>query len=122
MAVTWAVSNLTRSLDAGNYRCHRGTLTATGTYTAGGDTVAASIFGLTVITQLNLTEMNDGAGNPVSLEVIPVRVSDSSWKIAIAGNVVGAVNTATVAASKTVAMGAAETLTGFRCNFEAIGR
>ena len=122
MAVTWAVSNLSRSLDAGNSRIHRGTLTATGTYTAGGDTVAASLFGLSVLSQLNLGNINDAGGNPVTLGAVPVKVSDSSWKIAIDCNVVGAVNVGTVAAGKTVALSAAETVTGFKCLFEAIGR
>lgn len=121
MAVTFTVSNLTRNVE-GAKRVHRGTITFSGTYTAGGDTISASQLGLSTVEQLNLSQLNDAGGNPVTLQAVPVRVSDSSWKIAVACNVVGAVNTATVAAGKTVALGAGETLTNYKLFFEAIGK
>jgi hypothetical protein len=52
MAVTFAVTNLTR--DVTSKRLHRGTITATGTTTAGGDAIAASALGLSVIDNLDL--------------------------------------------------------------------
>jgi hypothetical protein len=121
MAVTWAVTNLKREV-TGSKRVHRGTLTATGTYTAGGDAVSASALGLSTIEHLDLTTLNDAAGSPLTLVAVPVKVSESSWKVAVACNVVGAVNTATIAAGKTVALGAGETLTGYKTDFEAVGR
>lgn len=121
MAVTWAVSALKRDVTASK-RVHTGVLTATGTYTAGGDTVNASQFGLSVIDKLELTTLNDGTGTPATVVAIPVRVSDSQWKIAVADNVVGAVNTATIAAGKSLPLTAAESLTGYTCYFEAKGR
>lgn len=121
MAVTFTVSNLERNVE-GFKRVHRGTLTFSGTYTAGGDTVNASLVGLSAISQLNLGQLNDAAGNPTTLQAVAVKVSDSQWKIAVACNVVGAVNTATVAAGKTLALTAGETLTNYKLFFEAIGK
>lgn len=120
MAVTWAVSGLKR--DVTSKRVHTGILTATGTYTAGGDTVSAASFGLSAIERLDLSQLNDGSGTPLNLQAIAVRVTDASWKIAVACNVVGAVNTGTVAAGKGVALAAAESLTGYTCFFEVRGR
>lgn len=127
MAVTFTVTGpsgsggVSRNVE-GNKRVHRGKLTFSGTYTAGGDTLNASQVGLSTIEQLNLSQLNDAAGNPTTLQAVPVRVSDSQWKIAVACNVVGAVNTATVAAGKTLALTAAETLTNYTLFFEAIGK
>lgn len=120
MAVVWAVTNLKR--DVTSKRVHTGTLTATGTYTAGGDTITAAALGLSSIERLDLSQLNDANANPVNLQAIPVKVTDASWKIAVACNVVGAVNTATVAAGKGTALTAAETLTGYTCFFEARGK
>lgn len=121
MAVTFTVANLSRNVE-GAKRVHRGKLTFSGTYTAGGDTVTAANVGLSTIEQLNISQLNDAAGNPTTLQGVPVRVSDASWKIAVACNVVGAVNTATVAAGKTNALTAGETLTNYTLYFEAIGK
>jgi hypothetical protein len=121
MAVTYAVSNLQRNVE-GSKRSHRGRLTATGTYTAGGDAITPAQLGLSTIEHLVLNTYSDAQANPSSLTAIPVRVSDLSWKIALASNVVGAVNTATIAAGKSLPLTAGETVTGYIVDFEAIGR
>lgn len=58
MAVTYAVTNLIR--ESTSKRRHRGTLTATGTYTATGDAVAPSLFNLSVLEELILSPATDG--------------------------------------------------------------
>lgn len=122
MAVTYAVSSLTRNVE-GAKRVHRGTITATGTYTSGGDAVTPALFGLSTIENLDLTVFNDGSATvPVHIQAIPVRTSDISWLITFADNVVGAVNTGTIAAGKSVTLTAAETITGYKSQFCVVGR
>lgn len=59
MAVTFAVTNLLRDV-TGSKREHRGTITATGTNTAGGDAVTPQQFGLTVLESLQLSPQYNG--------------------------------------------------------------
>lgn len=59
MAITFAVTNLKRSV-AGDKRVHFGTLTATGTNSAGGDAVTPASMGLSVIDSLELSPSDNG--------------------------------------------------------------
>lgn len=122
MAVTYAITN--RTIDVGGAkRVVRGTITFTGTYTAGGDAIAPAAFGLSVVENLYCTSFNNGSATvPISLEIHPLKQADGTWKLAVSGNVIGAVNTGTVAAAPTVTLTAGQTLTGYTVAFEAIGR
>jgi hypothetical protein len=59
MAVTFAVTGLKRDV-GGSKRTHRGTITATGTVTAGGDAITPAALGLHVIESLALTPSDNG--------------------------------------------------------------
>ena len=122
MAVTYAITNRTSSV-IGDKRAVRGNITFTGTYTAGGDTLTPAALGLAVMENLVITNFNNGSTTvPISIEIHPLKQSDGTWKLALSGNVIGAVNTGTIAASPTVTLTAAQTVTGYTGQFEAIGR
>ncbi len=116
MAVTFAVTNLRRSLDGGAYRSHRGTITATGTTSDDGDTAAASLFGLSLLDDLQLTSpFVDSTSNPeLSYQG---RFNRASGKIVLFGT--NAVPGAAVADPQITD---GTTVTGYSAEFVAIGR
>jgi hypothetical protein len=121
MAVTYAVSNRTVDVN-GSKRVVRGNLTWTGTYTSGGDALTPEALGLHTIQNLYITNFNNGSATvPISVGVHPIKQANGSWKLAVSGNVIGAVNVGTIAATPTVTLTAAETLTNYVCAFEAVG-
>lgn len=113
MAATYAVTNFTRDITA--KRIHRGTLTATGTYTGpGGDTVTAALFGLAVITDLRLEPF--ASATPLVFQARYSKTNDTSGVIKLFGT-----NAAPGAAVADPEVTGGTAVTGFTCAFEAIG-
>lgn len=110
MAITFAVTQLVRDVTASK-RVHRGKITATGTNTAGGDAAAASLFGLSVLDQLNLTPADNG-----TLQFSPKWVK-STGKIKFFGT-----NAVPGAAVGDPEVTAGTTLSTYEMEFEAVGR
>jgi len=110
MAITFAVTNLNRNVE-GAKRVHRGTITATGTNTAGGDAVTPALFGLSVLEGLNLTPSDNGT---LSFEAKWVK---STGKIKFFGT-----NATPGAAVADPEVTAGTSLSTYALEFEAVGR
>ena len=114
MAVTWAVSDLTREV-MGSLRLHLGTLTATGTTSDDGDAITAAALGLEIVEDLSLGPALDSTSNPENA-LLP------AWN-SVDGKIV--LFTAHGTPGPTVPliqMTAGETVTNYSFRFRAIGR
>src|SRR5262245_14640056 len=69
MAVTYAITNLVRDFTMAR-RFNSGTATATGTYSAGGDSITAAALGLAVIDSFDVGPAVEGT--PLKFDVRPV--------------------------------------------------
>src|SRR5687767_12553041 len=110
MALTFAVTNLKRSV-AGDKRVHYGTITATGTNTAGGDAVTPAALGLSVVDSLELTPSDNGT------LVFEAKYIKSSGKIKFFGT-----NATPGAAVGDPEVTAGTTLSTYAMDFVATGR
>lgn len=110
MAVTFAVTNLTRNVE-GAKRVHRGTITATGTNTAGGDAAAATVFALTSLESLDLGPFYNGT------LVFQTKYIPSTGKIIFLGT-----NAAPGAAVADPEVTAGTSVSSYAAEFTAVGR
>lgn len=109
MAVTYAFTNLIR--ESTSKRRNRGTVTATGTYTATGDAVTPALFGLSVLEELILSPATDGTS------VFVLRYIPSTGKIKAF-----TASAAPGAAVPLVEVTAGTSLSTYACECEAVGR
>jgi hypothetical protein len=110
MALTFAVTDLTRDVTASK-RVHRGTITATGTNTAGGDAITPAALGLSLIESLKLTPSDNGT------LAFQAKWIKSTGKIKFFGT-----NAVPGAAVGDPEVTAGTTLSTYALNFEAVGR
>lgn len=114
MAVTWTVSDLDKGVQ-GNKRVNTGTITASGTTSDDGDAAAASLFGMSVLEDLQLSPFLDSTSNPENAFV-------GTWN-KNSGKIV--LHTAHGTPGDTVPLiqaAAAATVTGYFARFRAVGR
>lgn len=112
MAVTWALSNSKQTV-FGDQRIVTGLLTATGTYTAGGDLVAPGVFGLDTIDFADAGTCIASATTALLTAIPTALPTTAGIKIQLFGDSGGAAGSALSEASGSI--------TGFTVNIEVRG-